>query len=79
MTHYINGIYGSDLEGLKVVVVGGYGAPVPNGKDVTGPSAAVYELVDHNGALLIQRLEILSVSCRTLPSCIRPSAPKVNL
>ncbi|OQV09741.1 hypothetical protein CLAIMM_13830 [Cladophialophora immunda] len=60
MTHYINGIYGSDPEGLKVVVVGGYGAPVPDGKDVTGPSAAVYELVDHDGCLLISRLEILS-------------------
>lgn len=70
MTHYINGIYGSDSEGLKVVVVGGYGAPVPDGKDVTGPSAAVYELIDQNGDLRIQRLEILSVSCCALPFCI---------
>ena len=62
MTHYINGIYGADSQGLKIVVVGGYGCPVPGGETITGPSAACYELVDENGELFIQRLEILSVS-----------------
>lgn len=69
MTHYISGIYGSDSQGLKVVVVGGYGAPVPGGKPITGPSAAVYELVDKEGELLIHRLEILSVSRFLIRDC----------
>ena len=70
MAHSIKGIYAADKEGLDVVVIGGYEIEVNGGKLVAGGSAANYHLTRQSGGLLIQRLEVFSVSDFFKKKCV---------
>ena len=61
MTHFVDGVYCSDSDGLHVVVVGGWSVPQPDGTAVDGRSVACYDLVKKDGQLFIEKLEIFAV------------------
>ena len=62
MSHYIKGVYVRDREGLDIVVIGGYSITPAGEEEVTGGSAANFNLKEQSGQLLIHRLEVYSVS-----------------
>ena len=62
LRHDVRQVYQADARGLDVVAVGVFSIHDAEGKPVGGGSAANFHLVEKDGGLLIDRLEIFSVS-----------------
>ena len=62
LKHDVRQVYQADKKGLDVVAVGVFSTRDAEGTTVGGGSAANFHLVKKDGGLLIQRLEIFSVS-----------------
>lgn len=61
MTHFVDGVYCSDPSGHHVIVKGGWAVPQADGSSVSGRSVACYDLVEKDGSLFIEKLEIYAV------------------
>ena len=61
LRHDVRQVYQADTKGLDVVAVGVFSTHDAEGKQVGGGSAANFHLVEKDGGLLIERLEIFSV------------------
>lgn len=61
MTHFVDGVYSSDTDGLHVIVRGGWSVPQQDGTSVDGRSVAAYDLLKSDGKLYIEKLEIYAV------------------
>lgn len=62
LKHDVRKVYQADTKGLDVVAVGIFSTHDAEGNLVRGGSAANFHLVEKDGGLLIERLEIFSVS-----------------
>ena len=67
MTHFVDGVYTSDVDGLHVVVRGGWSVPQEDGSSVIGRSVAAYDLVRTEGRIYIKKLEIYAVRNPGIP------------